>query len=127
MSAVDQGPAWTEDETLAADKGYAAGPFLHELEAEDGVVPLVAMPNVPIRAEGVEAEARRRAKRRQRTKRYARAQRIRKRVEEIIGWGKTIGGLRRSRHVGGWKILRQALVVGAAYNLFRLTRPSGPY
>ena len=108
--------------TLAADKGYAAGPFLHELEAEDGVVPLVAMPKVPIRSEGVEAEARRRVKRRQRTKRYARAQRIRKRVEEIIGWGKTIGGLRRSRHVGRWKILQQALVVGAAYNLLRLTR-----
>lgn len=108
--------------TLAADKGYAAGPFLHELEAEEGVVPLVAMPNVPIRSEGVEAEARLRAKRRQRTKRYARAQRIRKRVEEIIGWGKTIGGLRRSRHVGRWKILQQALVVGAAHNLLRLTR-----
>lgn len=108
--------------TLAADKGYAAGPFLHELEAEEGVVPLVAMPNVPIRSEGAEAEARRRAKRRQRTKRYARAQRIRKRVEEIIGWGKTIGGLRRSRHVGRWKILQQALVTGAAYNLLRLTR-----
>ena len=74
--------------TLAADKRYAAGAFLHELESDEGVVPLVAMPAAPIKAEGAEADARRRAKRRQRTKRYALAQRIRKRVEEINGWTK---------------------------------------
>lgn len=108
--------------TLAADKGYAAGAFLHELEAGEGVVPLVAMPDVAIRSEGPEAEARRRAKRRRRTKRYAVAQRIRKRVEEIIGWTKEIGGLRRSRHVGRWKLHQVALVVHAAYNLLRMGR-----
>lgn len=108
--------------TLAADKGYAAGAFLHELESEEGVVPLVAMPDVPIRSEGPEADARRRAKRRQRTKRYAAAQRIRKRVEEINGWTKEIGGMRRSRHVGRWKIYQVALVVHAAYNLLRMGR-----
>lgn len=108
--------------TLGADKGYAAGPFLHELEAEEGVVPLVAMPNVPIKDKGVEGDARRRARRRQQTKRYAVAQRIRKRVEEINGWTKEIGGMRRSRHVGRWKIYQVALVVHTAYNLLRLGR-----
>lgn len=108
--------------TLAADKGYAAGAFLHELEVEEDVVPLVAMPDVPIKSVGPEADARRRAKRRQRTKRYAVAQRIRKRVEEINGWTKVIGGMRRSRHVGRWKIYQSALVVHAAYNLLRLGR-----
>jgi transposase len=108
--------------TLAADKGYAAGAFLHELEVEEEVVPLVAMPDVPIKSEGPEADARRRAKRRQRTKRYAVAQRVRKRVEEINGWTKVIGGMRRSRHVGRWKIYQSALVVHAAYNLLRLGR-----
>ncbi len=108
--------------TLAADKGYAAGPFLHELEAKAGVVPLVAMPDVPIKSKGVEADARRRAKRRQKTKRYAVAQRVRKRVEEINGWTKEIGGMRRSRHVGRWKIDQMVLVVHTAYNLLRLGR-----
>jgi len=108
--------------TLGADKGYAAGPFLHELEAQAGVVPLVAMPNVPIKSKGVEGDARRRAKRRQQTKRYAVAQRIRKRVEEINGWTKEIGGMRRSRHVGRWKIDQMVLVVHSAYNLLRLGR-----
>ena len=57
--------------TLAAERGHAAGSFLHELEAEEGVAPLVTMPNVLSRSEGEEAEARRRAKRRQRKKRNA--------------------------------------------------------
>jgi transposase len=108
--------------TLAADKGYAAGPFLHELETKEGVVPLVAMPDVPIKSQGVEADARRRAKRRQKTKRYGVAQRIRKRVEEINGWTKEIGGMRRSRHVGRWKINQLVLMVHTAYNLLRLGR-----
>lgn len=108
--------------TLAADKGYAAGAFLFELESEHGIVPLIPVPNGPIRAAGPEGEARRRAKRRQKTKRYRTAQRVRKRVEETFGWTKTIGGLRRSRHVGRWKIHQQALLVNAAYNLLRMAR-----
>lgn len=31
---------------------------------------------------------------------YALSQRARKRIEEIFGWGKTIGGWRKSRHRG---------------------------
>ena len=108
--------------TLAADKGYDAGPFLHELEAKEGVVPLVPIRKGAIRSRGPEAEARRRARRRQRTKRYQLAQRVRKRVEESIGWSKTIGGLRRTRHVGRWKIAQQALIVYATYNLLRMAR-----
>ena len=108
--------------TLGADKGYAAGAFLHQLEAGEGIVPLIPIPDGPIRGTGPQSEARRRARRRQQTKRYKVAQRIRKRVEEIIGWDKTIGGLRRSRHVGRWKILQQTLLVNAAYNLLRMAR-----
>jgi transposase len=108
--------------TLAADTGYAAGAFLHEVEEDLGTVPLVPLPDVPIRSEGPEAEARRRAKRRQGTKRYAVAQRVRKRVEEINGWTKQIGGMRRCRHVGRWKIYQSVLLVHTAYNLLRLSR-----
>jgi transposase len=108
--------------TLAADKGYDAGPFLHELENRERIVPLVPIRNRPIRSLGPEADARRRARRRQRTKRFHRAQRLRKRLEESIGWSKTIGGFRRCRHVGRWKIAQQALIVFATYNLVRLTR-----
>jgi transposase len=106
--------------TVGADKGYAAGAFLLELESKEKIIPMIPMPNGPIRAAGPQAEARRRAKRRQNTKGYKISQRIRKRVEETFGWTKTIGGLKRSRHVGRWKIYQQALVVNAAYNLLRM-------
>ena len=83
---------------------------------------MIPMPKGPIRAAGLEADARRRAKRRQKTKGYQTSQGIRKRVEETFGWTKMIGGLKRSRHVGRWKICQQALVVNAAYNLLRMAR-----
>jgi transposase len=108
--------------TLAVDKGYDAGPFLHALEKEEGVVPLVPTRRGVIRGTSEAADARRRARRRQRTKRYQQAQRTRKRVEEIFGWTKTTGGLRRSRHIGRWKIHQNGLVVATAYNLLRITR-----
>ena len=53
---------------------------------------------------------------------YAISQQVRKRVEEIFGWGKTIGGLARAKLLGRWKIAQQALSVGAAYNLLRLVK-----
>ena len=78
----------------------------------------------PIRGQTHEADARRRARRRMRTASYAMAQRVRKRVEEIIGWCKTTGRMARARFVGRWKIAQQVLSTAAAYNLIRLARLS---
>ena len=111
-----------EPRTLGADKGYAAGTFLLALEDDQGLVPLIPMPAIPIKGSSKEARARRRARRRQKTKRFKVAQKVRKRVEEIFGWDKVVGGMRRSRHVGRWKILQQVLLVNAAYNLIRMAR-----
>jgi hypothetical protein len=86
------------------------------------VTPLVPLPNVPIKGVDVPTDARRRAKQRMKTALYRAGQRVRKRVEEIIGWCKTVGGLRRTRFVGRWKIALQAMATGAAYNLLRLAR-----
>ncbi len=51
---------------------------------------------------------------------YAVSQRVRKRVEEIFGWMKTVGALRKRRHRGGDRVEWHFLVVAAAYNLVRL-------
>ncbi len=75
-----------------------------------------------IRGDGPGAESRRRARRRQRTKGYQVSQRIRKRIEEVFGWCKTVGGLARSRFVGRWKLKQQGEVAVAAYNLLRMAR-----
>jgi IS5 family transposase len=53
---------------------------------------------------------------------YGVSQRKRKRIEEIFGWMKSIGGLRRTRFVGIAKTQLAAYLVGAAYNLMRLAR-----
>ncbi len=49
------------------------------------------------------------------------SQRIRKRIEEIFGWCKTVGRLARTRFVGRWKMTQEVLVTLSAYNLVRLT------
>lgn len=108
--------------TLGADKGYAAGPFLEQLERREQVVPHMPLPAGPIRGDTPEAEARRRARRRAAYVGWALSQHIRKRVEEIVGWMKTVGGLARTRHIGRWKIAQVATLVATAYNLVRLVR-----
>ncbi len=50
------------------------------------------------------------------------SQRIRKRVEEIFGWVKTVGGLRRTRYLGVERTQAWAYFVAGTYNLLRLTR-----
>jgi len=53
---------------------------------------------------------------------YRVSQRIRKRVEEIFGWMKTVGGLRRTRYRGVDRTQAWAYFVAGTYNLLRITR-----
>src|SRR6266542_6414257 len=53
---------------------------------------------------------------------YQVSQRIRKRVEEIFGWMKTVGGFRRTRYIGLEKTQLAGYVVAIAYNLVRMAR-----
>jgi len=53
---------------------------------------------------------------------YQTSQRIRKRVEEIIGWIKVIGGLRRSRYRGQERTQAWGYFVASTYNLLRMAR-----
>ncbi len=54
------------------------------------------------------------------TRGYALSQRARKRIEEVFGWMKTIGGLRKLRHRGGARADWQFLFTATAYNLVRI-------
>ena len=51
---------------------------------------------------------------------YAVSQRVRKRVEEIFGWIKTVANFRRTRYRGVERTTFAAYMVGAAYNLLRI-------
>src|ERR1041385_3627469 len=53
---------------------------------------------------------------------YALSQRLRKRVEEIFGWLKSVGGFRRTRYRGLARTQLAGYLVAAAYNLVRMAR-----
>jgi len=106
---------------LGADAGYDDGAFLAELEHQE-VTPHVALRKGAIRLRSPQARARWRMRLRQRGIGYQLSQRKRKLVEEIFGWGKVVGGLRRARHAVRWKIRQCVEMIGAAYNLLRIAR-----
>jgi IS5 family transposase len=53
---------------------------------------------------------------------YALSQPVRKRVEEIFGWSKTVGNFRRTRDRGVERTSLAAYLVGAAYNPLRIAK-----
>jgi len=99
--------------TLGADKGYHTRAFIRHLRAR-GIRPHVA-PITGRRTPGLDGRT-------TRHRSFAVSQRCRQRVEEILGWSKTIGGLRKTRFRGVARTELYALLVGTAYNLLRLSR-----
>jgi hypothetical protein len=51
---------------------------------------------------------------------YVISQRLRKRVEEIFGWMKTVGNLRKTRHRGQERVGWAFTLTAATYNLVRI-------
>jgi transposase len=99
--------------TVAGDKGYDTLGFIAQCR-ERNVTPHVAQNVTKHRDSAID----------QRTTRhpgYAVSQRIRKRVEEIFGWQKTIGNFRKTRYRGEQRTQLASYLIGAAYNLVRMT------
>jgi transposase len=103
--------------TLGADKGYDTRDFVEGCRA-CGVIPHVAQ----------HTAGRRSAIDRRTTRHggYAVSQRLRKRVEEIFGWMKTVGGGRKLRYIGLARNQLWAELTAAAYNLVRMARLARP-
>jgi hypothetical protein len=101
----------THPVTVGADKGYDTADFVAEARNMNAT-PHVAQNNKG-RKSAIDGRTTRHAG-------YAVSQRKRKRVEEIFGWMKTVGGMRKLRHRGlelvGWMFTLAA----AAYNLVRI-------
>ncbi len=51
---------------------------------------------------------------------YTSSLKIRKQIEEVFGWSKTVGELRQTRFLGVKKVAAQTVFTFAAYNLTRL-------
>jgi IS5 family transposase len=99
--------------TLGADKNYDTKACVADLR-ERGVTPHVAQ-NTSGRRSAIDGRTTRHPG-------YAASQQIRKRVEEIFGWMKTVGGFRRTRYRGLDKTGLAGYLVATAYNLVRLSR-----
>lgn len=97
--------------TLGADKGYDAQDFVDELQKIQ-VTPHVAQNNTN-RASAIDGRTTRHPG-------YAVSLRIRKRVEEIFGWMKTVGNYRSPKYRGVDRVGWHFTLVAAAYNLVRM-------
>ena len=97
--------------TLGADKGYDTRDFVAAARLL-GVTPHVAQ-NTSNRASAIDGRTTRHAG-------YVLSQHRRKRVEEIFGWLKTVGLMRKTRHRGTRRVDWMFTFALAAYNLVRI-------
>lgn len=104
--------------TLAADKGYDTRDLVADMRAMN-VTPHVAQ-NVKRRGGSALDE------RTTRHAGYAISQRKRKRIEEVFGWLKTVGMLRKTRLRGLAKVGWVFTFAAAAYNLVRMRNLMAP-
>ncbi|MDI6813645.1 MAG: IS5 family transposase [Deltaproteobacteria bacterium] len=97
--------------TVGGDKAYDTQEFVQSLRA------LKATPHVAQNLNGRKSAIYGRTTR---YPGYAVSQRLRKRVEEIFGWMKTVGNLRKARHRGQDRVGFVFTLTAAAYNLVRM-------
>jgi IS5 family transposase len=97
--------------TLGNDKNYDTRDFVHELR-ELRVTPHVAR-NITNRSSAIDGRTTRHPG-------YAVSQRKRTCVEEIFGWMKTFGLLRKTRYRGEARIGWMFTFAAAVYNLVRM-------
>jgi transposase len=102
----------TERITLAADKGYDTKDFVSEMRGMN-VTPHVSQNTK--RAGGSAIDGRT-----TRHEGYQVSQRKRKRIEEVFGWIKTVGTLRKTRHRGLETVRWVFTFTATAYNLVRM-------
>jgi transposase len=116
LKQVDEHPQLhpgTAPKTLGGDKNYHQRAFVRgcrerQISPHAACKEGVAVPGLDARTTGQSG--------------YQVSQRIRKRVEEIFGWMKTVGGLRRTRYLGIERTQAWGYFVAGTYNLVRLAR-----
>jgi transposase len=98
--------------TLGADKAYDTKGFVHAARFF-GATPHVAQNEHARRSSAIDARTTRHPG-------YEASQIVRRRIESIFGWMKTVGGFRRTRFRGVARTQLYAQMAAAAYNLLRI-------
>jgi transposase len=102
----------TERVTVAGDKGYDTKDFVAEVRGMNAT-PHVAQNDKRPGGSAIDGRTTRHAG-------YKVSQRKRKRIEEVFGWLKTVGALRKTRHRGVFKVGWVFTFAASAYNLVRM-------
>lgn len=100
--------------TVGADRGYDTKAFIAGLR-DLGHTPHVAQHINSHRGSAIDARTTRHAG-------YRISSVVRRRIESIFGWAKTVGGCRKSRYRGVARTELFTLFAAAAYNLLRISR-----
>jgi hypothetical protein len=103
--------------TLGADKGYDTRGFVGQLRGR-GVTPHVACNHTRRGGCAIDARTTRHGG-------YQVSQRIRKRIEEVFGWAKTIGPMRKTKLRGFRNVGFQFVLTMTGYNLVRMRNLMG--
>ncbi len=98
--------------TVAGDKGFDTAEFVGGVR-ELGYTPHIAQNITPYRGSNIPYRI-------ADTPGYGLSQRFRKRIEEIFGWFKTVGGMRKLRYVGVRRNRFWLEMTSSAYNLVRM-------
>jgi transposase len=104
--------------TVAGDKGYDTKEFVREMRGLN-VTPHVAQNEKRPGGSAIDERTTRHAG-------YQISQQKRKRIEEVFGWMKTVGMLRKTRHRGVFKVGWVFTFVATAYNLVRMRNLLSP-
>ncbi len=113
LTMLDRRPAPQRPGTLGADKAYDTQDFVADCRSRH-ITPHVTQ-NQRGRRSAIDGRTTRHPG-------YAISQRIRKRVEEIFGWTKTVGGGRKLRYLGLDRNQFWAELTTATYNLVRMIK-----
>ena len=103
-----------EGATLGADQADGAQEFVADLQTA-GVAPRLAQNITTQRGSAVPAEV-------AANPGYAASRKVRQRIEQVFGWGKTVGPMRKTKLRGRAKVAAQTLLGFAAYNRVRMRK-----
>ena len=98
--------------TLGADKAYDVGAFVEQLR-DRGVTPHVAQNLTRRGGSAVDGRTTRHPG-------YGLSQTIRKRIEEVFGWGKTVGPMRKTKLRGVARVGFEMMLTVTGFNLVRM-------
>jgi transposase len=113
LGMLDRLPHSKRRRTLGGDRGYDTHDFIGELRQRN-VTPHVAQ-NQSGRRSAIDGRTTSHGG-------YRKSQKVRKRVEEIFGWVKTVGGGKKLRYIGVERNQLWTEFTATAYNLVRMAK-----